>query len=142
MAEFITLNQISKNIGARELLKDVSIALSTEQKIGVIGRNGCGKTTLFRIILGEEEASGGSVTMSGGLRMGYLNQHEDFSETESCLEWLVRTTQMADWECAIAAHEFHLTDAQLENRRWPYRADIECGLNWRPWSRWIRIFYC
>ncbi|NBV42159.1 ATP-binding cassette domain-containing protein, partial [bacterium] len=56
MAEFITLNQISKNIGARELLKDVSIALSTEQKIGVIGRNGCGKTTLFRIILGEEEA--------------------------------------------------------------------------------------
>ncbi len=113
MAEFITVSQLTKTIGVRTILEDASVTLSTDQKIGVVGRNGAGKTTFFHIVLGTESATSGTITQSAGLRIGYLRQHDDFSDTETALDWMVRTTDHPDWLCAKHAHEFNISDVQL-----------------------------
>ncbi|NDC82053.1 ABC transporter ATP-binding protein [bacterium] len=114
MAEFITVSQLTKTIGTRTLLDNVSVTLSTDQKIGIIGRNGAGKTTFFHIVLGTDEATSGTITQSAGLTIGYLRQHDDFSDSEATLAWMERTSGAPAWECAKAAHAFGITDAQLD----------------------------
>jgi len=113
MPEFITVNQLTKTIGTRTLLDKASVTLSTDQKIGVIGRNGAGKTTFFHLVLGMDEPTSGTVTRSGGLRVGHLRQHDDFTETESALRWMERTSEAPEWECAKAAHSFGISDERL-----------------------------
>ena len=113
MAEFLTITNLSKTLGDRVILDNASTTLSTEQRIGVIGRNGAGKTTFFRLVLGIEQPDSGKLVHSNGLYIGYLEQHDTFRDDENCLDWLVRTTGHADWECAKAATSFQLDEARL-----------------------------
>ena len=57
----ITVNELSMSFGARDLFKKISFALEENDKLGIIGTNGCGKSTLFKIILGEADATSGNV---------------------------------------------------------------------------------
>ncbi|WP_330239160.1 ABC-F family ATP-binding cassette domain-containing protein [Streptomyces sp. NBC_00525] len=72
----INVEQVSKVYGTRALLDGVSLGVSEGDRIGVVGRNGDGKTTLIRMIAKLEEADTGRVTHSGGLRLGVLTQHD------------------------------------------------------------------
>ena len=56
----ITVNELSMSFGARDLFKKISFALEENDKLGIIGTNGCGKSTLFKIILGEQDATSGN----------------------------------------------------------------------------------
>lgn len=113
MAEFLTITNLSKTLGDRVIIDNAAVTLSTEQRIGVIGRNGAGKTTFFRLVLGVEAPDTGRVVPSAGLHIGYLEQHDTFRDDESCLDWLIRTTDHADWECAKAATAFQLDEHRL-----------------------------
>jgi ATP-binding cassette subfamily F protein 3 len=64
--------------GARVLFKDISFRINSGEKIGLVGRNGHGKTTLMRIITGEQEQDGGSINVPKNYRIGYLKQQLDF----------------------------------------------------------------
>ena len=57
----ITVNDLGVSFGVRDLFKKISFALEENDKLGIIGTNGCGKSTLFKIILGEMDASQGNV---------------------------------------------------------------------------------
>ncbi len=70
----LELRGIENASGGNEVLKNVSMTLQNGQRMGLVGVNGCGKTTLLRIIAGLEEADGGSVSLLKGMRMGYLRQ--------------------------------------------------------------------
>ncbi len=70
----LEIRGIEKAFGGNEVLKNVSMTLQNGQRMGLVGVNGCGKTTLLRIIAGLEEADGGSVSLLKGMRMGYLRQ--------------------------------------------------------------------
>ncbi|MEU9846128.1 ABC-F family ATP-binding cassette domain-containing protein [Streptomyces sp. NPDC047985] len=72
----INVEQVGKVYGTRALLDNVSLGVSEGDRIGVVGRNGDGKTTLIRMLAKLEEADSGRVTHSGGLRMGVLTQHD------------------------------------------------------------------
>ncbi|MEU6482757.1 ABC-F family ATP-binding cassette domain-containing protein [Streptomyces sp. NPDC046887] len=72
----VNVEAVSKVYGTRALLDGVSLGVSEGDRIGVVGRNGDGKTTLIRMIAKLEEADGGRVTHSGGLRLGVLTQHD------------------------------------------------------------------
>ncbi|MGW2179042.1 ABC-F family ATP-binding cassette domain-containing protein [Streptomyces sp. NPDC001732] len=72
----VNVEQVSKVYGTRALLDGVSLGVSEGDRIGVVGRNGDGKTTLIRMLARLEEADGGRVTHSGGLRLGVLTQHD------------------------------------------------------------------
>ncbi|MFE7380847.1 ABC-F family ATP-binding cassette domain-containing protein [Streptomyces zhihengii] len=72
----VNVEAVSKVYGTRALLDSVSLGVSEGDRIGVVGRNGDGKTTLIRMLAKLEEPDTGRVTQSGGLRIGVLTQHD------------------------------------------------------------------
>jgi len=74
----VVLDAVKKSYGGSEILSGVSFTLRPGERAGMVGRNGCGKTTLLRIIKGLEEPDSGTVSIARGLSVGYLPQvHED-----------------------------------------------------------------
>jgi len=70
----ISLNKINFSFGGRSLFENASLQIVPGQKCGLIGANGCGKTTLLKIILGEYTIDSGSVNIQRGIRVGHLHQ--------------------------------------------------------------------
>ena len=68
------VNNISKYFGADLIFESISFDVKTKDRIGLIGPNGCGKTTIMKIIMGQEYASTGTVTFRKGSKLGYLDQ--------------------------------------------------------------------
>lgn len=79
----ISVNNISLSFGTNEILRDVSFALNETDKLGIIGVNGCGKSTLFRIILGEAEPDSGNIYISKQKSVGILRQNDAFADFTS-----------------------------------------------------------
>lgn len=71
----LQLSNIYKSFGAHDILSGASIQVKNKEKIGLVGRNGCGKTTLLKIITGEEDADQGDVFRPSAVRIGSLEQH-------------------------------------------------------------------
>jgi len=90
----ITVSSLSKSFGAEDLFGGVTFSVAKGARLAIVGPNGIGKTTLLRIIIGQEEASGGTITRSKNLRVGYLSQEADF-ELEGVL-WDVCLEPFAD----------------------------------------------
>lgn len=74
----ITVSSLSKSFGADDLFSGVTFSVAKGARLALVGPNGIGKTTLLRILIGEEEPSGGTVTRAKNLRIGYLSQEADF----------------------------------------------------------------
>ena len=70
----LSLQNVQKSFGVNEVLRDVSFVLQDGERMGLVGVNGCGKSTLMKIIAGLESYDGGTITMQKGLRFGYLAQ--------------------------------------------------------------------
>jgi len=70
----IELSEVSKSFGAQKLFEHVNLRIGPRDRIGLVGPNGTGKTTLFRIILGEVSPDTGRVEVARGVRIGYLPQ--------------------------------------------------------------------
>ena len=73
----VNLERVSKSYGIRPLLAEVSLGVGADQRIGVVGRNGDGKTTLLRVLAGFEEPDGGRVSHARTLRLGHLTQGDE-----------------------------------------------------------------
>lgn len=70
----LAVSGLVKYYGAEKILDGLDLQVERGQRLAVVGRNGCGKTTLLRLIAGEEEADGGTIQIERGLRLGYLAQ--------------------------------------------------------------------
>lgn len=70
----LQLNKVSKSFGTDEILNDITFSVNENDRIGIIGRNGCGKTTLLNIISGSMPYSGGTCTAPKDVRIGFLRQ--------------------------------------------------------------------
>ncbi len=71
---FLRLENLSKSYGDRQVLHDVSLTLGSGQRFGLVGANGVGKSTLLKIVAGEIEPDGGTISQSPDARLGYLPQ--------------------------------------------------------------------
>ncbi len=75
----LTAQSLSKSFGALDIFSDVSFSIPHKSRIGLVGANGIGKTTLLKILIGEEDSSGGTVNFARGTRLGYLPQEAKLS---------------------------------------------------------------
>lgn len=85
----LKVNGLTKTFGGQELFDDISFAFSRGERVGLVGKNGHGKTTLFKIILGQEPYDEGEIGVPRHYRIGHLSQHISFTEDtvlkEACL---------------------------------------------------------
>ena len=82
------INDITYRIGGRALLDSASVAVPTGHKVGLVGRNGCGKSTLIKIIAHELEPEGGSISSPSGTRTGMVRQEAPEGPT-SLIDWVL-----------------------------------------------------
>ncbi len=74
----LSANNITKSYGIQTVLQNINISVSAGERLGLIGPNGCGKSTLMRILAGLDQPDGGTVVCTRpGLRIGYLAQGFD-----------------------------------------------------------------
>lgn len=116
MAVLLQLSQVHKSYGAQVILDDATVSFNEGQKIGVIGRNGAGKSTMCKIITGHEEADSGTVAKAAGLRLSYLEQHDPYKLDETVIGFLMRYTGKEEWQCGKIAGRFQLKNAILNTK--------------------------
>ena len=76
----LSVNHLTKTFGSRTLFDNISFQINPGEKIGLVGRNGNGKTTLFKIITGKEEFDSGEINKSKNYKIGYVSQNINFKE--------------------------------------------------------------
>ena len=82
----LSAEHLSKNYATRPLFDDVSLYLNERERIGVIGVNGTGKSTLLKILAGVETPDTGAVTVGRGTRIAYLPQNPEMHDEYTVLE--------------------------------------------------------
>jgi ATP-binding cassette subfamily F protein 3 len=107
----ITATNLSKSFGPDDIFRGVSLAIPRKARIGLVGANGIGKTTLLRILVGLDEASAGDVQRAKGLRMGYLPQETSFTKQHTLWEECLTAFQhVSDLQNQMALLEKQLND--------------------------------
>jgi ATP-binding cassette subfamily F protein 3 len=75
----IRIDNLKKSFGGRELFDGISFTVNAKERVGLVGRNGHGKTTLFRLIVGETSPDDGAIDIPKNYRVGYVQQQLDFT---------------------------------------------------------------
>ena len=97
MPNLVNLERVSKSYGVRPLLTEVSLGVGAGERIGVVGRNGDGKTTLLNVMTGLEEPDAGRVSRQRGLLIGYLRQHDELDDTHTVREAVLAGRSDHEW---------------------------------------------
>ena len=97
--------------GPDTILENVSLSVARGERIGIVGRNGGGKTTLLKAILGIEQPAGGSIHIAKGIRIGYLSQSQSIDESQTVIQAAeVALTAVADAEIELRKAEAALAE--------------------------------
>jgi ATP-binding cassette subfamily F protein 3 len=105
----ITISGLTKSFGARDLFRDASLQVGARDRVAVVGLNGTGKTTLFRIIAGEQEPDAGEVNVARDVVIGYLQQETDALRGRTLLEEVMTAAS----EATEAGHRLAVLEAEM-----------------------------
>ena len=111
----LNVEHISKLYGDKMVLEDLSCSVDEGDKIGIIGINGTGKSTLLQIIAGEEEADEGKIIFSKGLTIGWMGQNPEFDEESSILKYVCEGKNIENDYGYESDAKAMLTVLELEN---------------------------
>ncbi|MEG2234750.1 MAG: ATP-binding cassette domain-containing protein, partial [Oscillospiraceae bacterium] len=97
----LTGESLNKTFTERKLLDNTGFSIESGDKIGIIGVNGTGKTTLLRILAGEETLDSGNIIKMSGLRIGYLPQNPNFTQDNTILQQVMEgiAGEAKEYEC-------------------------------------------
>ena len=119
----ISTDNLSLSFGTKIILEDVTFSVDEGDHLGIVGVNGCGKSTLFKLILGEYEADTGSIYRSKDKTLGILRQDDAFLEFEgengeaTCLEVMYRSfPELLDMEKRLSELEAALRSSESSTR--------------------------
>jgi ATP-binding cassette subfamily F protein 3 len=114
----LIVENVAKHYGAQEVLRGATFQIDPGEKVGLIGRNGGGKTTLLRLIEGDEEPDGGAITVRKGARVGHVPQAPRFAPGESVRHYAEGgLADLRDVErelAALAERMAHAREGELE----------------------------
>ena len=112
MASFLQIEDLTKSYGDRILFESITFGVNEGDKIGIIAKNGTGKSTLLKIISGKETADEGKITFRSDLRVGILDQMPEFTADATVLDsCLLDNSQTAK---IIAQYEYALTNGDAD----------------------------
>jgi ATP-binding cassette subfamily F protein 3 len=97
----IKISGLNKSYGNQQLFEDLNLSINRGERVGIVGRNGHGKSTLFNIILGTVEYDSGTITIPKGYKIGYLQQHLNFTKPtvlEECALGLPEGEEYETWQ--------------------------------------------
>lgn len=120
MSTLLSANEIRLTYGYQTLLDGVTLAVAAGEKVGMVGRNGCGKTSLLKILTGQNKADSGDIALRRALRVGYLPQefeldpelsvHENIAAGAADIVDAVRRYENGEGTEAELAELLHLID--------------------------------
>jgi ATP-binding cassette subfamily F protein uup len=105
MVNLVSLERVSKSYGVRILLDGVSLGVGDADRIGVVGRNGDGKTTLLNLIAGREVPDAGRIARTRGLQIGYLDQRDELDDTHTVREVVLGGKADHEWAADVTTRE-------------------------------------
>jgi len=105
MANLFNAEHVSISFGTRTLLDDVSLGIGVGQRVGLVGRNGEGKTTLMNLIAGRQQPDRGRISRNRDLRLGYLDQRDLFDDSHSVREVVLRGRADHEWAADATTRE-------------------------------------
>ena len=108
----VSLNQVTVSFGGFDLFRELSFVVGLRERIGLVGKNGAGKTTVLRLIVGEMTPTKGIVSIPRDLKVGYLPQQMDVANTRSVMD----ETMLAFAETLSLAKEIKSLTSELETR--------------------------
>ncbi len=85
----LTLENVTKSFGSRTLFKGVSFHIEDQDRVGFVGANGTGKTTLFKVLTGKEEFDSGLISKANGLTIGTMEQHVPEDSVQTARDWVL-----------------------------------------------------
>lgn len=113
----VSVDGVSKHFGARTVLDKVTLAVTPERRLGVVGPNGVGKSTLLRLVAGLDEPDSGTIRRTPPtLTAGYLPQEHDRGFGETLIEYLGRRTGVADAQRELEAAASGLAGGAADER--------------------------
>ena len=115
-----SLQNVTKRYSIETVLKDVSFQISSGQKLGLIGPNGSGKTTILRILLGQEPPSEGYAVLAKGVKVGYVPQYVEYDDSDTVLDVIL--TEHRRLAVALRKQEERLAQASEEDLDKAFRA--------------------
>ncbi len=111
----MTIQNLKKSFGGNEVLRDISLVLKDGDRLGLVGVNGCGKTTLLKILAGLDRQDEGSIALAKGLRIGYLAQQNQAPKGKTVYEVLDDVYEpVRDMETKLRRMEEGMANAQDE----------------------------
>jgi ATP-binding cassette subfamily F protein uup len=93
----VNLEAVTKGFGTRILLDGVSLGVGRGERVGVVGRNGDGKSTLLRLLARQEEPDAGRITHNRDLRLGFLGQSDDLDPAETVARTVLGDVETYTW---------------------------------------------
>ena len=109
----INIEHIDKIFGDKVIFHDASLGIQQGDKIGIIGINGTGKSTLLKIIAGEEEPDTGEVIYQNGLKILYLPQNPEFPGEGTLESYALKGDPQTDWQVQSYLNILGLTDLDI-----------------------------
>ena len=135
----LSVQNLSKTHGIKQLFSEISFGVEHDDRIGVIGANGSGKSTMLKVIAGAEPADGGQVTVRQGIRVEYAPQNPDFDAGHSVIDHVFASQSdlsraMRDYESLCEKMEAH-PDEDTQKRLADAMARLDALQGWEYETR-------
>lgn len=123
---------LSKSYGERVLFSDVTFSINKGERVGLVGKNGTGKSTLFKIILGEISYDKGDLNIPKNYRLGTLKQHIEFTKDTviaECMSALSREHEFETYKAEKLLFGLGFTKADLEKKPTSFSGGYQIRIN-------------